>query len=163
MHDYWMSVRHSFNHPFIQSTMKWPWWCYNERRVKKREADQSLSEVNKITNGTDNRFDNFHASHKIVKMIMFTSFKLNINTHWCSFLKQENCSKPSGKTLPVWNINNLRLLCRRREKQFVTSTGQQDSGICCCLLLRRALVLLLFFYIFCMKHRNSSTWMNRWS
>lgn len=77
---------------------------------------------------------------------MFTSFKLNINTHWCSFLKQENCSKPSGKTLPVWNINNLRLLCRRREKQFVTSTGQQDSGICCCLLLRRALVLLLFFY-----------------
>lgn len=79
-------------------------------------------------------------------MIVFTSFKLNINTHWCSFLKQENCSKPSGKTLPVWNINNLRLLCRRREKQFVTSAGQQDSGICCCLLLRRALVLLLFFY-----------------
>lgn len=34
--------------------------------LKKREADQSLSEVNKITNGTDNRFDNFHASHKIV-------------------------------------------------------------------------------------------------
>lgn len=33
---------------------------------KKREADQSLSEVNKITNGTDNRFDNFHASREIV-------------------------------------------------------------------------------------------------
>lgn len=114
-----------------------------------------------------------HTKLLLRKMIMFTSFKLNINTHWCSFLKQENCSKPSGKTLPVWNINNLRLLCRRREKQFVTSTGQQDSGICCCLLLD---VLLFFFssfllfwwtcvngIFFCMKHRNSSTWMNRWS
>lgn len=87
---------------------------------------------------------------------MFTSFKLNINTHWCSFLKQENCSKPSGKTLPVWNINNLRLLCRRREKQFDVDwpTGLWDmlllaASTCSCssslLLFWRACVNGIFF------------------
>lgn len=175
MHDYWMSVRHSFNHPFIQSTMKWPWWCYNERRVKKEKQISRCQRWKKslMVQIIDSIIFIHHTKLLLRKMIMFTSFKLNLNTHWCSFLKQENCSKPSGKTLPVWNINNLRLLCRRREKQFVTSIGRHDSGICCCLLLRRALVLFLFFSfipmslcqwdIFCMKHRNSSTWMNRWS
>lgn len=176
MHDYWMSVRHSFNHPFIQSTMRWPWWCYNERRVKKEKQISLCQRWKKslMVQIIDSIIFIHHTKLLLRKMITYTSFKLNLNTHWCIFLKQENCSKPLGKTLPVWNINNLRLLRRHVDSLgLVMSIGQRDSGICCCLLLWRALVLFLFFSfilmslcewdIFCMKHRNCSTWTNRWS